>query len=125
MQAKLGIAPDITTFGKYLGGGASFGAFGGKRELMERFDPNRPDSLAHAGKAWHRAGHYDLRKISRRGCQFRRLRGKTRADGAFRSQSAGFAGACRESLASRRTLRPSENISAGVPVSAPSGENAS
>ncbi len=49
MQAKLGIAPDMTTFGKYLGGGASFGAFGGKRELMERFDPNRPDSLAHAG----------------------------------------------------------------------------
>jgi glutamate-1-semialdehyde 2,1-aminomutase len=49
MQAKLGIAPDMTTFGKYLGGGASFGAFGGKRELMERFDPDRPDSLAHAG----------------------------------------------------------------------------
>jgi glutamate-1-semialdehyde 2,1-aminomutase len=49
MQARLGIAPDMTTFGKYLGGGASFGAFGGKRELMERFDPNRPDALAHAG----------------------------------------------------------------------------
>jgi glutamate-1-semialdehyde 2,1-aminomutase len=49
MQAKLGIAPDMTTFGKYLGGGASFGAFGGKRALMERFDPTRPDSLAHAG----------------------------------------------------------------------------
>jgi glutamate-1-semialdehyde 2,1-aminomutase len=49
MQGKLGIAPDMTTFGKYLGGGASFGAFGGTRELMERFDPTRPDSLAHAG----------------------------------------------------------------------------
>jgi glutamate-1-semialdehyde 2,1-aminomutase len=49
MQGKLGITPDMTTFGKYLGGGASFGAFGGKRELMERFDPARPDALAHAG----------------------------------------------------------------------------
>jgi len=49
MQAKLGIKPDMTTFGKYLGGGASFGAFGGRRDLMERFDPTRPDSLAHAG----------------------------------------------------------------------------
>jgi glutamate-1-semialdehyde 2,1-aminomutase len=49
MQGKLGITPDMTTFGKYLGGGASFGAFGGKRELMERFDPGRADSLAHAG----------------------------------------------------------------------------
>ena len=49
MQGKLGIAPDMTTFGKYLGGGASFGAFGGRRDLMERFDPTHPDSLAHAG----------------------------------------------------------------------------
>ena len=44
MQGILGIAPDLTTFGKYLGGGASFGAFGGKRDLMERFDPTQPDS---------------------------------------------------------------------------------
>ena len=49
MQERLGITPDMTTFGKYLGGGASFGAFGGKRELMERFDPNHANSLAHAG----------------------------------------------------------------------------
>lgn len=49
MQGRLGITPDMTTFGKYLGGGASFGAFGGKRELMERFNPDRPDSLGHAG----------------------------------------------------------------------------
>ena len=39
----------MTTFGKYLGGGASFGAFGGKRELMEHFDPDRADSIPHAG----------------------------------------------------------------------------
>jgi glutamate-1-semialdehyde 2,1-aminomutase len=49
LQGRLGIAPDMTTFGKYLGGGTSFGAFGGKRELMARFDPEAPDALAHAG----------------------------------------------------------------------------
>jgi glutamate-1-semialdehyde 2,1-aminomutase len=49
LQKRLGITPDITSFGKYLGGGASFGAFGGKRELMERFDPNHPQALSHAG----------------------------------------------------------------------------
>jgi glutamate-1-semialdehyde 2,1-aminomutase len=48
-QAELGIRPDLTTVGKYLGGGMSFGAFGGRRDLMERFDPRRPDSVAHAG----------------------------------------------------------------------------
>jgi glutamate-1-semialdehyde 2,1-aminomutase len=49
LQGLLGIRPDMTTFGKYLGAGSSFGAFGGRRDLMERFDPARPDALDHAG----------------------------------------------------------------------------
>jgi len=39
----------MTTFGKYLGAGSSFGAFGGRRELMERFDPTWSNALVHAG----------------------------------------------------------------------------
>ena len=49
LQAKLGITPDLTTFGKYLGGGLSFGAFGGRADLMARFDPRHPDALPHSG----------------------------------------------------------------------------
>ena len=49
LQAKLGVVPDMTTFGKYLGGGMSFGAFGGRAEIMRRFDPSRPDAFAHSG----------------------------------------------------------------------------
>ncbi|TEX46367.1 MAG: aspartate aminotransferase family protein, partial [Actinomycetales bacterium mxb001] len=45
----LGLQPDLITLGKYLGGGLSFGAFGGRAELMARFDPSRPDALPHAG----------------------------------------------------------------------------
>jgi glutamate-1-semialdehyde 2,1-aminomutase len=48
-QAQLGLVPDLTTLGKYFGGGLSFGAFGGRRDVMERFDPRRPDALGHAG----------------------------------------------------------------------------
>ena len=48
-QEALGINPDLTTFGKYLGGGASFGAFGGRADLMDHFDPRRPDHFSHAG----------------------------------------------------------------------------
>jgi glutamate-1-semialdehyde 2,1-aminomutase len=48
-QAELGIRPDLTTIGKYIGGGMTFGAFGGRRDLMERFDPRRPDAVAHPG----------------------------------------------------------------------------
>ena len=48
-QARLGIRPDMTTLGKYIGGGMSFGAFGGRRDIMDRYDPRRTDALPHAG----------------------------------------------------------------------------
>ncbi len=49
LQQALGITPDMTTLGKYLGGGLSFGAFGGRAEIMQRFDPRSPDAFPHAG----------------------------------------------------------------------------
>ena len=49
MQERSGVTPDLVAFGKYLGGGASFGAFGGQRDLMARLDPRAPDSLTHSG----------------------------------------------------------------------------
>jgi glutamate-1-semialdehyde 2,1-aminomutase len=49
LQEAHGIIPDMTTLGKYLGGGMSFGAFGGKAEIMALYDPRRPDGLPHAG----------------------------------------------------------------------------
>jgi glutamate-1-semialdehyde 2,1-aminomutase len=49
LQQLYGITPDLTTLGKYLGGGLAFGAFGGRAELMQLFDPARPDALPHAG----------------------------------------------------------------------------
>ena len=49
MQERTGVTPDLVAFGKYLGGGASFGAFGGRRDLMARLDPREPDSLTHSG----------------------------------------------------------------------------
>ncbi|KAL5604401.1 hypothetical protein BROUX41_002373 [Berkeleyomyces rouxiae] len=39
MQGHLGIIPDLTTLGKYIGGGMSFGAFGGRRDIMSLYDP--------------------------------------------------------------------------------------
>ncbi len=48
-QGQLGIAPDLTTLGKYIGGGMSFGAFGGRADVMALFDPRHPDALGHAG----------------------------------------------------------------------------
>lgn len=31
-QSQLGVRPDLTTLGKYFGGGTSFGAFGGQAD---------------------------------------------------------------------------------------------
>ncbi len=49
LQALCGVTPDMTTLGKYVGGGFSFGAFGGRADLMARFDPHQPGFFAHAG----------------------------------------------------------------------------
>ena len=48
-QERFGVTPDMTTLGKYLGGGMTFGAFGGRRELMATFDPAVGGSLTQAG----------------------------------------------------------------------------
>ncbi len=49
LQLVHGVTPDMTTLGKYIGGGMSFGAFGGRADIMEQFDPSREGSLPHAG----------------------------------------------------------------------------
>ena len=49
LQEKLNVIPDMTTFGKYMGGGLTFGAFGGHQDIMDLFDPRRTDALPHAG----------------------------------------------------------------------------
>ena len=49
LQEKLGLHADLTTLGKYIGGGGSIGAFGGRAEIMSLFDPRRKDALQHAG----------------------------------------------------------------------------
>lgn len=41
-QEILGINPDLTTFGKIIGGGLPVGAFGGKKEIMEMIAPAGP-----------------------------------------------------------------------------------
>ncbi|MBW3623470.1 MAG: glutamate-1-semialdehyde 2,1-aminomutase [Armatimonadetes bacterium] len=41
-QAKFGVMPDLTTLGKIIGGGFPVGAFGGRRDLMERMAPAGP-----------------------------------------------------------------------------------
>jgi glutamate-1-semialdehyde 2,1-aminomutase len=48
-QQRLGITPDMTTLGKYLAGGMTFGAFGGRRDVMAVFDPARGGRLGHGG----------------------------------------------------------------------------
>jgi glutamate-1-semialdehyde 2,1-aminomutase len=40
-QGKYGVAPDLTAFGKIIGGGLPIGAVGGRRELMSLLDPSQ------------------------------------------------------------------------------------
>src|ERR671938_602069 len=41
-QERYGVVPDMTCLGKIIGGGLPVGAFGGKREIMERIAPAGP-----------------------------------------------------------------------------------
>lgn len=45
---KMGVTPDLMTLGKWIGGGMSFGAFGGRKDIMQLYDP-RTGSLDHPG----------------------------------------------------------------------------
>jgi glutamate-1-semialdehyde 2,1-aminomutase len=48
-QGSVGVAPDLTTLGKIIGGGLPVGAFGGRAEVMELFDPRSPGRIPHGG----------------------------------------------------------------------------
>ena len=41
-QGLLGVNPDLSTFGKIIGGGLPVGAYGGKKEIMEMVSPAGP-----------------------------------------------------------------------------------
>ena len=67
-QGLTGIRPDLTTLGKYLAGGLTIGAFGGREKLMARFDPGAADAFPHGGTFNNNvlamaAGHAALSKV--------------------------------------------------------------
>ncbi|KAF7555475.1 hypothetical protein G7Z17_g2157 [Cylindrodendrum hubeiense] len=49
LQGYFEVYPDLTTLGKYIGGGPSFGAFGGLVEVMEALDPKHSSPIHHSG----------------------------------------------------------------------------
>ena len=68
MTAITGIKPDLLTYGKIIGGGMPVGAYGGRKEIMEKIAPMGPvyqaGTLSANPVAMH-AGHAMLKKIVR------------------------------------------------------------
>ena len=79
-QAIYGIRPDLTTFGKVIGGGLPVGAFGGKAKIMNELAPEGPiyqaGTLSGNPLAMH-CGLETLKIISNK-IFFKRLSNKTR-----------------------------------------------
>lgn len=48
-QERYGVRPDLTTFGKIIGGGLPIGAFGGRADVMQLFDIRRQDAVFLSG----------------------------------------------------------------------------
>jgi glutamate-1-semialdehyde 2,1-aminomutase len=49
VQKIYDVTPDMTAFGKAIGGGFPVGAFGGRRDLMMQFSPQEEEFLHHSG----------------------------------------------------------------------------
>ena len=49
LHSHYGIEPDLIAVGKIVGGGFPVGGFGGREELMARFDPRTEGALSHGG----------------------------------------------------------------------------
>ena len=52
VQGMLDFTPDLTTIGKFIAGGLPTGAFGGRADLMARYDPRH-------GRGWNHAGTFN------------------------------------------------------------------
>ncbi len=52
IQGLKRIKPDLTTLGKFIGGGLPTGAFGGNAKIMNRYNPKK-------AKAWNHAGTFN------------------------------------------------------------------
>ena len=48
-QRVIGVRPDLTTFGKIIGGGLPVGAVGGREDVLAVYDPSIPGSITHSG----------------------------------------------------------------------------
>ena len=48
-QECYGITPDLTSLGKIIGGGFAVGAFGGRVDIMDMYDPTKGPQVSHAG----------------------------------------------------------------------------
>ena len=67
-QSIVDVKPDMTTIGKFFGGGLNFGAIGGCAEIMDRLSPLAPNRLIHSGTFNNNivtmiAGHTALTKL--------------------------------------------------------------
>ena len=49
LQEIEGVSPDLTTLAKIIGGGLPIGAFGGRKDIMSRFDPAHEAPIFHSG----------------------------------------------------------------------------
>jgi len=48
-QGLFGVVPDLTLLGKIIGGGYPIGAVAGRADIMEMFNPTRPDAVLLSG----------------------------------------------------------------------------
>ncbi len=131
VQDWKGVTPDLTAMGKIIGGGLPIGAFGGRRDLVEQFNPDRRDTIMHAstfsGNALTMAAgiaalrHYEQAEIERINGLGARLRAGM--NGAFRKagirgQATGYGSLSRIHLSDRAIRHARDSVQAVIEAGA-------
>jgi glutamate-1-semialdehyde 2,1-aminomutase len=63
-QERLGVRPDLTTLGKIIGGGPPIGAFGGRRDVMDYYDPRRGGEPPRGGARIPHGGTFNANPLT-------------------------------------------------------------
>ncbi len=130
MQVRENVRPDISAVGKLIGGGYPVGAFGGRRDIMERFslDMLDPNAITHSGtfngnEITLAAGIASMKKFDQKAVDHINSLGKRMMDGftgVFRSlglkcQATGIGSQCNINYTDKELSNVLDFVTALVP----------
>ena len=129
MQLIENVTPDLTALGKIIGGGFPVGAFGGRKEIMDHFNPRNPDFLVHTGTfngnnmtmvagitAMENLDQSVIERINGLGESFKDGINRAFQSAGIRGQALGYGSMCQVHWTDRKILSPRDGALAAAGI---------